>query len=344
MSIERVHAVVATPGTLQRQRGETVPSVLRQPATAVEGGQRRPEGAATRWRPDAGGEPQQRLQSGDVVQVRVVATQPRLELELLPDLPLPAAKPLPGDVRSMRLDQAALYQVHWHMPDAHALATVWRVLLRAHAPQHAAGALPAPPTPQAGDDAPMPSVGRELALPAAVMRDALVAMDASSRWVFPVFAWGGMHVTLRLRVSGEPESPGGRQRRRDPANTVLEVVLRLPGLGPVLIRLQWGGHGVWVSVVPEERSSAVQLEAVWPELRAALSRCPWPVQGCRLELQAGSVGSMPHHDDRPVVSPALLGVAAELVSFLARQWPAQPGRIAGQVVDPSGSSPGNPQY
>jgi hypothetical protein len=131
------------------------------------------------------------LKAGDLLHVRVLASEPSLELEIEGAVPrrLDAGaeqrdngSPLARQA-SMRLDQAALRQIVWQKPDPAALAQSWRnlALARWGRPSATTELLQQPPT-----AAPVVIVQPPVREPPSVLPP-----PGLERWLFPVYAWGG---------------------------------------------------------------------------------------------------------------------------------------------------------
>ena len=320
MNIDRVTAASLAPQQRPPARdGAPRPAVGEHIALRYEGRDehgvtlRRDRGASLRM--PAPGAWAQGLSVGDLVWMRVLATEPSLELEFV--APRPAGAPgtavSPDELPAMRLDQAALRIHQWKLPSPVELAAAWRVILTSRhmdlglqglaLQQRQPLALPGPHTNAA---APAP---QEQAEP--------------GHWSFHLYAWGGMSVALRVAAKSLWE------RRRPPRAAEeaqgIEVALSLPqGGGPITVQLLCVRGGLAMALVPRQPQVLPLLRELMPELAAALGRLGTPLVKVQLgtplaPLPAGGLAY------RPGASSALLLQAvAEVVSGVTRHWPVPP--------------------
>jgi len=247
------------------------------------------------------------LTPGDIVLARVLATTPRLQLTLL-DAPSGSRADEPAssdqaDLPALRLDQLALRQINWAARNAGALAAAWRARVLGALERHPSAAL-----------------GAGQGLPPVVQE----------RWVFPVFAWDGQPVLLRL-VADDDED--GRHESEDCRPAALLVEFAVAGLGRILVRLRIVAAGVWTEFAVEGEAAWQAIRAALPAIAAALGRMRLPLRGCRLNPRL--------KDARPwaarpgagtelaaAVPPALFDVAAEIVFALSSPMSPLPGQGA----------------
>ncbi|NMG34587.1 hypothetical protein GRF61_09045 [Azoarcus sp. TTM-91] len=228
------------------------------------------------------------LAPGDVLMLKVLSTAPRLELELFGNLGArggaaapPAANAEPA---AMRLDQAALRQISWHVPDPATLAQGWRHLVLG-----------------VGMDEPLARAQlagmQAMFAPAAGLADTApnVAPAQVERWIFPVFAWGGVPAMLRVLPVEEEEGTPPRRRLRTYA---LRLELVLPGLGHVVIQVQGGGGGVQLSLGVERREGMPTVRDALPAIATAMASA---------DLRLLKVALM--HGQPPITVPALAGLS-----------------------------------
>ncbi len=328
MAIERVGALLpvsALPrqGTPERRPGPPA-SVGERLALRFDGSDndgvwlRHEQGE--RWPMRGGADWARHLSVGDRVWVRVLATTPQLELEWL--APPRAARPdgtADVDLPAMRMDQAGLRGHHWHLPPPQELAAAWRVMLRAHGLLH----LPLSPVGEAAERLPAMPVHGGVASP--------VRGSSGDDWYwdFPVYAWGGLSITLRVRAVGADTRAPGDEERDDPTDGAwLEIELMLPGLGALKLQLRAGPGGVALALLPRQVRALPLLREAVAEMSARLARLGCPVQRCllgqALPRPVRRAGAAP----TPAVRPLLLSAAAELVAVLARRWPAAPDGLS----------------
>jgi len=229
------------------------------------------------------------LAPGDVLMLKVLSTAPRLELELFGNLgarsSVPATPVASAEPAAMRLDQAALRQISWHVPDPAALAQGWRHLVLGVAMDE-----PLARAQLAGMQAMFSPAAAGLADTAINVPPAQV-----ERWIFPVFAWGGVPAMLRVLPVEEEEGTPPRRRLRTYA---LRLELVLPGLGHVVIQVQGGGGGVQLSLGVERREGM-------PLVRDALPAIATAMAGADLRLL--KVALM--HGQPPITVPSLAGLS-----------------------------------
>ncbi len=317
MNIDRVTAASLSPQRQPARDGAPRPAVGEHIALRYEGRDeqgvtlRRDRGASLRL--PAPGAWAQGLSVGDMVWMRVLATEPSLELEFVAPRPgTPGTAVSPEELPAMRLDQAALRVHQWRLPSPAELAAAWRVILTSrHMDLGLQGlallereplALPGPHTSAA---APAP---QERAEP--------------GHWSFHLYAWGGMSVALRVAARSLWE-------RRRPARAAeeaqgIEVALSLPQGGPITVQLLCVRGGLAMALIPRQPQVLPLLRELLPELAAALGRLGAPLVKVQLgtplaPLPAGGLGYRPGSS-----SPLLLHAVAEVVSGVTRHWPVPP--------------------
>ena len=260
------------------------------------------------------------LARGDVLMVQVQATAPRLELGLFEVVGRPAATLPPGMgalpsppqeplLAAMRPDQLVLRQLSWRLPEPAALATQWRLLVLAAAARVA----PAPhqPGPVASPlaEAPMGSVSREGMGPP--------FLSSPDRWLYPAYAWCGLHAMLRVL---EPEADSTPPRRRAARALALRLEVEVPGIGRLAVLVQLLDDGVALLMFVEDAAALPALREVLPVLSSAFSLAGLTLARCRLL----------HGEPAPARSPVLMNQATP-VPAAARLSPVL-FRAAAEVV------------
>lgn len=322
MNIDRVTAVSLTPQRHPARGGAPQSAVGEHIALRYEGRDehgvtlRRDRGATLRLPPQ--GAWAQGLSVGDMVWMRVLATEPSLELEFVAPRPpgaMPGAAVSPDELPAMRLDQAALRAYQWKLPSPAELAAAWRVILASrHMDTGLQGlallerpplALPGPHTNAA---APAPQEHVE-----------------PGHWRFHLYAWGGLSVALRVAAKSLWE------RRRPPRSAEesqgIEVALSLPQGSPITVQLLCVRGGVAMALIPRQPQVLPLLRELLPELAAALGRLGAPLVKVQLgtPLAPLPVGGLSY---RPGPSSSLLlHAVAEVVSAVARHWPVPPDAL-----------------
>jgi hypothetical protein len=227
------------------------------------------------------------LKAGDTLSVRVLATQPTLELEFAPALRDARAAAAdrgttPHDSMNqhaaMRLDQAELRTISWRPPDPAVLGAAWRTLAQERWQQ-------------------VPS-----------------QIDP---WTAPVYAWGGISILLRLiEVDEDPPVPRAPRRRRGMA---LRLDLMHPVLGHIVIQLQGSAHGVRLSFIVEDEASVEPVRERLPAVGAALAHAHFRL--AHVSVTCGEVRPAALPEQRVVaqaLSPGLFRSAAEIVVAVIR--------------------------
>jgi hypothetical protein len=257
----------------------------------------------------------QKLSEGDVLLVRVLSESPQLELEVFGTLPRTAASVATAagwqsEQAAMRVDQLVMRQIAWQAPDPAALAASWRALV--HGRWRSEALRPAGDDPLSGNYQPrtVDPGDADAALPA-----------DSERWTFPVYAWGGLQLMLRLVQTDEEEEgrPGVLKRMRRPA---LRVEVRLPGIGRVVMQVRWVAGGVELGLATERADALASLRDLLPQMAATMARADLRLVRCSF-----SHGLAREHEiERPftpqlgpasAVPPGLFRAAAEVVVLLA---------------------------
>lgn len=321
MNIERVTAASLVPQRHPAKEGAPRPAVGEHIALRYEGRDehgvtmRRDRGASLRMPPP--GAWAQGLSVGDMVWMRVLATEPSLELEFV--APRPAASGTaasPDELPAMRLDQAALRAYQWKLPSPTELAAAWRVILTSrHMDLGLQGlallerqplALPGPHT---VPGAPAPPERGE-----------------SGHWSFHLYAWGGMSVTLRVAAAPLWERRKPQPREEGPQG--IEVALALPQAGPITVQLLRVGGGLAMALMPRDPQVLPLLRELMPEVATALGRMGVPLVKVQLGKPLAPLppGGLSYRPDAS--SSLLLHAMAEVVSCVTRHWPVPPDATA----------------
>jgi len=263
----------------------------------------------------------QGLSRGDVLLVQVQSTTPRLELglfdviarpaagrsALFDTLSAPAQEPLPA---AMRSDQLALRQLTWRLPEPLALATQWRLLVLNTLAQTAPKAHPAAAATTAFTEPPLQAAMREAA-PSPLL-------PIPDRWLYPAYAWGGLHAMLRvLEADSDPPPP---PRRRQGRSLALRLEVDIPGLGRIAVLVQLADDGVQLLIFVEEPDALPRVRDVLPVLSSALELADLQLVRCRLVQGQPAPARAPvlMNESTPVpaaawLSPPLFRAAAEVV-------------------------------
>jgi hypothetical protein len=220
------------------------------------------------------------LSIGDVLLVRVLATSPRLELALFetPSRPSTATAPYASSSQAMQPDQLSQRQLNWRPPQAAALATSWHTMVLSQVEGEAVSARRAtspPTTPPVPDARVLPQREPWLATP----------LTGPHRWLFPAYAWAGLHVMLRLVEPDDDEPPRPPRRRRGPM--ALRIEVDAPSLGGIELHLQLLAQGVALVFFVERHAALAVVRQAVPTIAQALAAA-----GLRL-LRCGVVRGLP---------------------------------------------------
>ncbi|RJF96717.1 hypothetical protein D3870_20125 [Noviherbaspirillum cavernae] len=267
------------------------------------------------------------LTPGEMLNLRVLATTPRLELAFSGtsarsthiSVSISADAVAPGQTAAMRLDQVALLrQVVPQRPDAAALAASWRAMAQGYLERHAS----------------FPEQLLELRLPAAMPAGRAVA--GAEQWLFAPSAYGSHRVMLNVLQAYEDEVTRSekqkqrQERQRKGRRTTIALLLEsiLPGMGRVVVQMQLASGDVLLELYCEEKALP-PLRKLLPEIISSIGRADLRVARCRLLRSAPRVSA---HGLNPQtgLSPALFRAAAEVVLlFSSPSLPAairRPGR------------------
>jgi len=223
----------------------------------------------------------------------------------------PAVDPLPD---ALRLDQRALQQLAWRVPDAARLALSWRAALlqSAGARGEAADARPGSGTIAQVADATALALAPS-PLPA---RGAPGAPAMLPGWI-NVYAWGGMQALLGVATLEADEPAPPRRRVRVGA---LRFALEVPGLGRIQAGLHLAEGGIALDLGAQTRALMQHVRERLPALAAAFARAELPLARCRLIDLAGLERAGQANAGLPaglVLAPTLFRAATELWSVLA---------------------------
>lgn len=259
------------------------------------------------------------LAPGEVLNLRVLSTTPRLELALLNAVrffsPVAAEVVDPAKIAAMRPDQAAvLGQVIAQRPDATVLASTWHAMALDHLERNSfySGQLFELRLP-----AELHMARAAFSAPGAEPNAAHLAPGAE-QWPFAPVAYGSHR--MMLQVIDEEDEP---RRKRKGRRAVIALLLdsNLPGLGRVLVRMQLLAGGVWIDLCCEEKASA-SLRKLLPDFVASVARSDLKLVRCRLmrhALSATPDDAIPLADVSSTLAlpSPLFSAAAEILLLLS---------------------------
>ncbi|XAH22459.1 hypothetical protein AAFF27_20955 [Xylophilus sp. GW821-FHT01B05] len=269
------------------------------------------------------------LSPGDVLLVRILKAEPRMEVELLSQAPSGGApaKPPAGEQEpaAMRWDQAGMQSLALHKPDTAMLAATWQALLRRHGQSLQ--------VPRSNESTASTGAGGLVPIATAAQPEALELMGSAlvKPWLFPVYAWGGLPLMVRVfEAHGQDalrwvRSPG----RRRLGLVVLRLELSLAGLGHVLMQVHAPAPGAIAFLLHVDSEAALPLlrQALSP-LVVALARAGLRLVRCR--LSAGPVGAAygwavrpPPWGDAMALTSDVFRAASEAVTLLVLHWPQE---------------------
>lgn len=271
MKLERISAVVHAGATRERPARDLVPGerLLLELSAADRDEMLASASNGTTLRLPGLRQALGELKPGDVLQVRVLASEP-LELEVegastrRPDRGSDRRDNVSSFARqaSMRLDQAALRQITWQAPDAAALAQSWRTLALARwgRPGNGPNELLEP------HPAPAPTV-----LAQSPVREPVSVLPPAGldRWQLPVYGWGGARIVLGLTAEEERDQPGGSRRQR---SLRLSVALTPAALGEIVLHAQWSAQGFDLRIVVKDPASVSSVRQALPKIAERLMR------------------------------------------------------------------------
>jgi len=270
------------------------------------------------------------LLPGDVLLVRILKAEPRMEVELLSRAPGAGTSARPeageGEAAAMRWDQAAMQSLARHQPDTAMLAATWQALLRRHGQSMQPVRLA--DSPPGGAAGPMP------AAPAAagtMLTTIPVPVDGSlpKPWLFPLYAWGGLPLMARVfQAHGHGNLRWDRvPHRRRSLPVVLRLELSLAGLGHVLIQVHAPAPGAIAFLLHVDSEAALlPLRQALSPLVGRLSLAGLMLVQCR--LTAGPAGAAqgwavrpPPWADAMALTSDVFRAASEAVTLLVLRWP-----------------------
>ncbi|WP_293858459.1 hypothetical protein [Steroidobacter sp.] len=190
----------------------------------------------------------------------------------------------------MQLDQAALRQIGWQLPDPAALATSWRALARERWTRAS----------YSRTDSNAARAGT-----AALFREPAIMPTTTTydRWLLPVYAWAGMQLMLRLVVAID-------RTRRKPARRGLRLALQLalapPAMGSIVLHVQSSEDDIELLVACEQRPSLLAIQQGLPSIASVLSRAGLRLR--RAQVTHGNAALTGVNEDSTAMLPPHLSV------------------------------------
>ena len=227
----------------------------------------------------------------------------------------------------MQPDQLVLRQLSWRLPEPGALATQWRLLVLSSIAPVLARAAQGDMRRIAGSE----PIAPDLARPAAPREHSQPFLPTPDRWLYPAYAWGGLHAALRVQ---EPEPDAPMPRRRQARSLALRLEIDVPGIGAIAVLIQLLDDGVQRLLFVPGGPGFARLQDTLPVLASALA-----LGGVRL-VRSRVVPGLPPAPRPPVLpgdkaavpaaawlSPPLFRAAAEIVVALSSTL-VPPGSVA----------------
>lgn len=240
-----------------------------------------------------------KLSPGDVLMLRVLATEPQLELELFGTYGPRQRESGGGDgtPAAFRLDQAVMRQVSMQLPEPAELAARWRRQVLSGSALALQG--------QAGVMAALPGTDAVLEGPGAV----------SDRGFYPVYAWGGVPALISAVPSPSDDKRAPHRPRAMTQGLRLDMVL--PGLGRVSIKLYGSAAGIQLEIEVDRAETVPVIREAMPAIAAALARSELPLQrvGISQGRASGVVLAGPA-EGAASLSPVLFRAVAEVAVAL----------------------------
>lgn len=206
-------------------------------------------------------------------------------------------------------------QMVWQAPDAGALASSWRVMVKTYGQQRTAMQDQA-----RGQHVPSsllmaeqnPAALRDGARPQQPMVD--------DGWRFGVYGWGGQRLLLRV-LSGQPEEEDRKDGRRRRARAALRLEVTLAGGALVLIQMEPAGEAIFLDLASTDIGALQYLRQMLPGLARAIGDAGLRIARCRLSRDLVSV---PMADDAQLRAAAtgltepVFRAMAEAALYLSR--------------------------
>lgn len=353
--ITAIQAVPPTPPGASGARRGPAPAATQPPALPAPGALSAPapadaplqawapeEGDGSPWPPlsDAAlskavasaavtGEAAAGLAPGDMLLFKVLSTSPRLALQRLGALPLAwrrdaadGAPQRPAHATgAMQPDQTAMLRMAWAAPDAGTLASSWRVLVLEHLRHLGAGHA---------------ASGHGASAPSAATGDLLHA-GLLSRWAFPVHAWAGLPLSLRLLAPrSHPHHGRLPQASPTPHNDAdvaefwgLRLSGELPGLGATDLRTTLSLNGVTLMILVQEDAALQRLRQGQAHLVQAVHRAGWRLRLCQLLKQ---LPDEHEHEPAPLPGMPVAPPVGQLLQGQLAHGPLSPVPLHGQAA------------
>lgn len=166
-------------------------------------------------------------------------------------------------------------QMVWQAPDATALATSWRVMVKTYGEQNAA----------------MEDQARGQRIPASLLmtdqnpsalRDSqrgAQPLDIDA-WRFAVYGWGGQRMWLRLLPSEAEQEKHGRRQRR--GKVALRLEMALADGAKVVLQMEPMGDGILLELASADSGALDYVRLALPELARVIGEAGLRIVRCRV--------------------------------------------------------------
>lgn len=252
---------------------------------------------------------------GDLLLLRVVATEPSLTLSLVDKISASAPASVPDaamEPAAMRADQLAWRYVRLPVPDAATLAASWRAQVL-HGLEH---------TSTSGEQQASAVFIAGLREAGATLRQdpALAKPQVPDYWMFALNGWTGAPVLLRLLDDDTDTDDMPKMRRQRMA--ILRLELDLPEQGRIAVQVQLAGGGICLTFEVLQDSALDFLRSTLSDLVEALARAGLPVRRLRLghaQTGAGAPAGTAHVStwSSAMLPASLFRAAAEVTLALS---------------------------
>jgi hypothetical protein len=224
-------------------------------------------------------------------------------------------------------------QMVWQAPDAGALASSWRIMVKTYGQQRTAMQDQA-----RGQHVPSsllmaeqnPAALRDGARPPQAMVD--------DGWRFGVYGWGGQRMLLRV-LPGQPGQENEKDGRRRRGRAALRLEVTLAGGALVLIQMEPAGEAILLDLASTDISALQYLRQMLPGLARAIGDAGLRIARCRLSRDL-VIASMA--DDAQLrmaatgLTQSVFRAMAEAALYLTR--PVAENSDGGMAADPAPSA------
>lgn len=252
----------------------------------------------------------EQLSVGGSLTLKVLAPEPHLILQPLMDVPESAARES-ASASLREVDQLQLNRLGWAAPEAGRLATAWRVqVLSRLATQLERNAM---------------ALGQRIpawllqADPEISRHNGVNLAPNPAWWIFPMFAWGGIPMTLSLYESEADETVDGLPL----PHRELSLRIALPGFGLLALRLRLTRQGLLLTLAVESETARSHVQACAEQILDAARQSGGRLQQFDVRLLHAAASGTPRRVMRQPVSVTLpprqlFELAAQILIIIAQ--------------------------